>query len=59
MLSFGCFKDKKKMYDNPEQRKHVLFEKGCEKLPKDLDAITLINSIKTLKMLSRIVLNRA
>lgn len=55
-MAFGCFRPKNPL--DPTIRKQSLFEKGIELLPKDLDAINLIKSLKTLKVLTKVVLTK-
>jgi hypothetical protein len=45
------------MAKDPSMRKHVLFEKGEEKLKGELDCITLMKTIKTLRLISKIFLD--
>jgi hypothetical protein len=46
------------MSNNPDTRRHVIFEKGCEKIPKDLDAVNLIKAVKIIKLLPRVLLEK-
>jgi hypothetical protein len=43
---------------DPLLRKHYLFDKGSEKLADELDCITLVKSIRTLKLITQVFLNR-
>lgn len=38
-------------------KKHVLVEKGRKKLAKELDAVTIVKSIRQLKLLTKILMN--
>jgi len=41
-----------KIRHNPSYKKHFLFEKGQEKLDEELNVITLLKSIKQIKLLT-------
>lgn len=47
----GCFRSKKKMAKDPVFRKHILFEKGADKIQSELDCVTLVKAIRTLKLI--------
>ena len=48
----ACLRKNRLMAANPDQRKHVLFKKGSEKLADELDCVTIIKSIRMLKLLT-------
>jgi hypothetical protein len=48
----GCLRREKNMAKDPSLRKHVLFEKGSDKLNNELDCITLLKAIRNLKLIS-------
>jgi hypothetical protein len=51
-LNFGCWRKKKTMAMDPSMRKHVLFDKGSDKLNDELDCITILKSIRNLKLMA-------
>eukprot|EP00347_Sterkiella_histriomuscorum_P017330 403349798 len=53
----GCFMKKKNMILKKSMRKHALFVKGEDKLQDELDCVTLLKSIRSLKLLIQVFLN--
>jgi len=54
---FCCLAGRKTaVRENPKFTRHRLFEKGERKLEKELDVVTLIRSIRQLKLISRALL---
>ncbi|CDW91161.1 UNKNOWN [Stylonychia lemnae] len=57
LLRFACCLKYKSMMLNQKLRKHALFDKGQEKLLEELDCVTLLKSIRTLKLFQQVFLN--
>lgn len=53
-----CCKTTKRIKLNPELKKHVIYERGSKKLLQELDCVTLLRSIRQLKLLTNIFLNQ-
>ena len=53
----GWCRKKASMAKDPSMRKHVLFKKGEERLKGELDCITIMKTIKTLRLISKILLD--
>jgi hypothetical protein len=53
-----CIRKKRYLAKDPALRKHVLFSKGSGKLADELDCITLVRSIRMLKLLTQVFLNK-
>ena len=53
-----CCRKSKKMILNPKLKKHVIFEKGTDKLMNELDCITLLKSIRQLKLFTQVFLTK-
>lgn len=47
-----CLMRKKTMRDNPKTKHHFLFERAQEKLDQELDVITLLKSLRKLKLMT-------
>eukprot|EP00347_Sterkiella_histriomuscorum_P023442 403334623 len=54
----GCCRSHKKLLFNPKLKKHALFEKGTEKLMHELDCVTLLKSIRQLKLFTQVFLSQ-
>mmetsp|Transcript_32148 Transcript_32148/g.31467 ORF Transcript_32148/g.31467 Transcript_32148/m.31467 type:complete len:80 (+) Transcript_32148:947-1186(+) len=47
-----CFRKVRKLKNRADFKKHFYFEKGEEKLIKELDVVNLLKSIRNLKLLT-------
>ncbi|CDW90345.1 UNKNOWN [Stylonychia lemnae] len=58
ILRCGCLRSPKKMIMDPKMKKHVIFSKGTNKLMNELDCITLLKSLRMMKLITQVFLNQ-
>ncbi|CDW80220.1 UNKNOWN [Stylonychia lemnae] len=57
LLRLGCCTKNKYLMMRKSMKKHALFGKGQEKLQDELDCVTLLKSIRSLKLLVQVFMN--